>query len=41
MTYAAEDFGGQVLIKLADDDSHVVVLKNIKTCSLKRHFSKR
>lgn len=25
-TYAAEDFGGQVLVKLADDDSHIVVL---------------
>lgn len=25
-TYTAEDFGGQVLIKLADDYSHIVVL---------------
>lgn len=26
-TYTAEDFGGQVLIKLANDDSHIIVLK--------------
>lgn len=26
-TYAAEDFGSQVLIKLADDDSHIIVLE--------------
>ena len=29
-TYAAEDFGGQILVKLADDDSHVVVLETEK-----------
>lgn len=26
-TYTAEDFRGQVLVKLANDDSHIVVLK--------------
>lgn len=26
-TYAAEDFGCQVLVKLPDDDSNIVVLK--------------
>lgn len=25
-TYTAKDFGSQVLVKLADDDSHIVVL---------------
>lgn len=29
-TYTAEDFGSQVLVKLADDDSHVVVLQKRK-----------
>lgn len=26
-TYTAEDFGGQVFVKLADDYSYVIVLK--------------
>lgn len=29
-TYAAEDLGSQVLVKLADDDSHIVVLEKRK-----------
>lgn len=29
-TYTAEDFGSPVLVKLADDDSHVVVLQKRK-----------
>lgn len=29
-TYAAENLGGQVLIKLANDDSHIIVLKKKK-----------
>lgn len=33
-TYAAEDFGCQVLVKLSNDDSHIVVLKKER---IKRH----
>lgn len=33
-TYTAENLGGQVLIKLADDDSHIIVLKKE---SIRRH----
>lgn len=34
-TYAAEDFGSQVLVKLADDDSHIIVLETEETLRLK------
>lgn len=27
-TYAAENFGGEVLVKLPNDDSHIIVLGN-------------
>lgn len=36
-TYTAEDFGGQVLVKLSNDDSHIVILKKRKTSYLKRY----